>query len=968
MKKRTDILLASRNLDYDCISINETWLHPSHNDNEFIDEKYIVFRKDRKFSDVKANKGGGVLLAIHRKHDCSSVSFPEIEPLEAVCVRITLKSSCIYVYSLYIRNRLNFEQEITTTRYKNHIAALKALKLKCSPVDTIVVLGDFNLPSVEWTSDSDASEDYGFVPVIGESQSIEANLARSVTTELLESGLCQMCNFKNYAGNVLDLTYTNMPELISIEKAEMTLFPDICRDPAHNAILCTIECEPAHFQSEDKSNSRFCFKKANYEALNSDLCSLNYDELFNDTDLDTMVDRFYDKLKDLFEKHVPQATPRINNHPIWYNKTLINQRNIMNREFKKLQNRRLLNSDADDFKFTQAKLNFDNHQQQLYTAYVKGLANDRTTNPKSFWRFINGKRSTNSLPSKLKLDDQTATTNSEKANLFARYFSSVYIEHNSDNDIDSFIKDRDDSGFNSFKITDEAVYNTAHTINTSKGAGPDKIPPIFIRECAETLTKPLAMIYSRSIEECKYPDRWKLGQITPIHKNGSKSDIKNYRGVNVLSNFAKMFETIIYNQLKLIVFPLLSNNQHGFRPNKNISTNLMEMSTIINEAFEERAQVDIFYADISKAFDAVNQMLLIRKMSKFPLRNSVLNWFISYFDNKKQTVKVGESLSECFNVPSSVGQGSVLGPALFLIFFDDSDDDLLNSFIFNFADDKKIAQVIRRPEDTQTLQRSINKFIEWCDLNGLSVNLMKCKTMTFSHKKNTIRADYYIKDNLVTRTDSIRDLGVIFDPKLNFASHIEFIANKAFAMLAFVKRNCYKLFNVDVAKLLFFALVRSNLEFACQVWAPHHSKYIEALESIQKQFVRFIHPNNSANNPLNKYELRPYSTRCAELDMQLLKRRRLNTCVFFIHDIISGRLKSPQLRNQISFFTINYFTRSPEFIKLKRCRLDCTDNNPFRMACKLYNRVALSVDVTLGREKFRREVNLLPDAVFENVS
>lgn len=105
MKKKTDILLATKDLDYDCISINETWLHPSHNDNEFMNDKYVVFRKDRKFSDVKANKGGGVLLAVHKKYDCTHINFPEIEPLEAVCVRIALKSSSMYIYSLYISRR-----------------------------------------------------------------------------------------------------------------------------------------------------------------------------------------------------------------------------------------------------------------------------------------------------------------------------------------------------------------------------------------------------------------------------------------------------------------------------------------------------------------------------------------------------------------------------------------------------------------------------------------------------------------------------------------------------------------------------------------------------------------------------------------------------------------------------------------------------------------------------------------------
>lgn len=44
------------------------------------------------------------------------------------------------------------------------------------------------------------------------------------------------------------------------------------------------------------------------------------------------------------------------------------------------------------------------------------------------------------------------------------------------------------------------------------------------------------------------------------------------------------------------------------------------------------------YADIKKAIDAVNHILLIRKMVKFPLKNSFLKWFICYFENRRQTV------------------------------------------------------------------------------------------------------------------------------------------------------------------------------------------------------------------------------------------------------------------------------------------------------------------------------------------
>lgn len=71
----------------------------------------------------------------------------------------------------------------------------------------------------------------------------------------------------------------------------------------------------------------------------------------------------------------------------------------------------------------------------------------------------------------------------------------------------------------------------------------------------------------------------------------------------------------------------------------------------------------------------------------------MLRWFISYFAGRKQYARVGNSDSESFDVPSSVGQGTILGPLFFLVFFDDSDTNLGSSTAYNFADDKKITRI-----------------------------------------------------------------------------------------------------------------------------------------------------------------------------------------------------------------------------------------------------------------------------------
>lgn len=301
------------------------------------------------------------------------------------------------------------------------------------------------------------------------------------------------------------------------------------------------------------------------------------------------------------------------------------------------------------------------------------------------------------------------------------------------------------------------VQSTLESMDLNKGAGPDSIPPLFLRNSADLIAEPLCSIFSKSIAEAIFPEQWKTCHIVPIHKAGSRSQVKNYRGVSIMPTLAKVFEKIVNYQLRLAVTPLLSKSQHGFLSTRNIETNLMELTIHANEAFERDGQLDIFYADIQKAFDSVNQSLLIRKMAKFPISNETLRWFIAYFADRKQAVRVNSSFSEPFNVPSSVGQGSILGPLLFLMFFNDSDDDLILAIALNFADDKKLLRFIRSIADTQFLQQAINNFMNWCTANSLQINIAKCKVITISHKKKPIIADYFINGIKVDRVTEIRD-------------------------------------------------------------------------------------------------------------------------------------------------------------------------------------------------------------------
>lgn len=205
------------------------------------------------------------------------------------------------------------------------------------------------------------------------------------------------------------------------------------------------------------------------------------------------------------------------------------------------------------------------------------------------------------------------------------------------------------------------------------------------------------------------------------------------------------------------------------------------------------------------------------------------------------------------------------------------------------------------------------------------------------------------------------------DPKLSFANHIDYTKAKAQNMLAFVKRQCFKSFNVDTAKLLYCSLVRSILEFANIIWIPSHVIHKNAIESIQKNAVIFLHQDWKKSHE-NGFILSPYKTRCQEIDLTTLTRRRLNAAVLFMHKIISGRIASTNLRNELEINRGVRTIRNPEFIRIKRFKTDYGYDSPFNVACRAFNLAYLFIDPTLPFYEFKRKLINISDKAFASLA
>jgi hypothetical protein len=78
-------------------------------------------------------------------------------------------------------------------------------------------------------------------------------------------------------------------------------------------------------------------------------------------------------------------------------------------------------------------------------------------------------------------------------------------------------------------------------------SGPDEIPSLVIRDCAAVFADPLCFLFNLILNTSCYPMRLKTSAVRPIHKKDDRSEITNYRPIALISNFAKVFEYVLYN-------------------------------------------------------------------------------------------------------------------------------------------------------------------------------------------------------------------------------------------------------------------------------------------------------------------------------------------------------------------------------------------------------------------------------------
>lgn len=200
----------------------------------------------------------------------------------------------------------------------------------------------------------------------------------------------------------------------------------------------------------------------------------------------------------------------------------------------------------------------------------------------------------------------------------------------------------------------------------------------------------------------------------------------------------------------------------------------------------------------------------------------------------------------------------------------------------------------------------------------------------------------------------IQDLGVWFDEQLSFDRHVDFITSKTYSMLGFIKRICKQFKNVRALKSVYFAYVRSYLEYASVVWHPRQLSYINKIESIQKKFLIYALRRSVWRG--RDFRLPPYIERCQSIGIEPLWRRRIN---LFVFDLLRNRLKAPALMNRIRLKVPVRTFRSAEFFVIDFHRTDYGQHEPINSILRMFNVFSHLYSSTVSRDVFRANVRAM---------
>jgi len=396
-------------------------------------------------------------------------------------------------------------------------------------------------------------------------------------------------------------------------------------------------------------------------------------------------------------------------------------------------------------------------------------------------------------------------------------------------------------------FTPGEVASMAKSLPSGKTPGPDGIPNEVLKVAVGLYPQRFSELFNECIRNAVYPSAWKVANLVLLRKPGKALDNPSaYRPLCMLDTTGKLFEKLLTARLRehLTLTGNTTDNQYGFKKGRSTVDAMSRVREIFQEA-NGRGPRNLFVGmltlDVKNAFNSAPWGGILSALKRKGAPGYLLNILGQYLSGRK-IVLDEESGPRTVGVSCGVPQGSVLGPDLWNVLY----DDLLRMNlpadveIIAFADDVALVATASVPFLLEErLEIALQDVINWMNANGLELAIDKTEAIMLTnrnkHNKMTIRCGQYSFQSV----RCVKYLGVQLDSRLHFYQHGEYAAARS-------AEACRQLIQIlpnlrgprQRTRKLLATVVTSRLLYGAPFWFP--SITAEATKKMETVYRRVM--------------------------------------------------------------------------------------------------------------------------------
>ena len=368
----------------------------------------------------------------------------------------------------------------------------------------------------------------------------------------------------------------------------------------------------------------------------------------------------------------------------------------------------------------------------------------------------------------------------------------------------------------------------------------------FLKHLPDSSLLVLLGIFNDIFKTGNFPNSWREATIVPIPKPGKdQSDPLNYRPIALTSCLCKTMERMVNSRLTwfLQTNDIITPMQSGFQQNRSTLDHLVRLETFIREAFIHKEHLVAIFFDLEKAFDTTWKYGIMKDLHSAGIKGRLSKFLFGFLSDRVFKVRAGATLSDLSQQEMGVPQGSILSVTLFGLKINSIVKVLKPTMKGSlFVDDILICMRSKNMRTIERqLQQTLNSLQDWADSNGFRFSKSKTVCVHFCqmrHQHND--PELTLDGTALPVTNQAKFLGVIFDKKLSFKPHIQYLKEKCLKSINLMKVIAHTDWGADRDTLLkiYRSLIRSKLDYGSIVYGSARKSYLKPLDTIHHQGLR----------------------------------------------------------------------------------------------------------------------------------